>query len=176
MTDMDGDGLVDEMELREFLSRKRKEGVLRKDVDTKVSTLMEMYDPQGNGSLTMPEFLQLQRDVVDQTVLDPAAEIHDMHSKVSHQERQLRSLESMVTRRMTAIEDFLSKMAENMGGKDWAGGGEGARPPATMSAGSSGAPAMGGMVLDGASDALNSPGAGSRAPASIEPAVRPPNE
>merc|ERR1719473_1657355 len=82
MTDVDGDGLVDEMELREFLTRKKKEGVLRRDVDTRVSTLMEKYDPQGNGTLSMPEFLQLQRDVIDSSSLDPAVEIHDIRSKV----------------------------------------------------------------------------------------------
>jgi len=114
MTDMDGDGLVDEMELREFLTKKRKEGVLRKDIDVKVSTLMEKYDPQGNGTLTMPEFLELQREVIDQTVLDPAQEVHDMHTKVTQQERQLLTMEKMVNRRMTAIEDFLAKMGKHV--------------------------------------------------------------
>jgi len=117
MTDMDGDGLVDEMELREFLTKKRKEGVLRKDIDVKVSTLMEKYDPQGNGTLTMPEFLELQREVIDQTVLDPAQEVHDMHTKVTQQERQLLTMEKMVNRRMTAIEDFLGKMGKHMEGR-----------------------------------------------------------
>ena len=32
-TDTDGDGTIDELELREFLVKKRKEGVLRKDID-----------------------------------------------------------------------------------------------------------------------------------------------
>merc|ERR1712194_357722 len=114
MTDMDGDGLVDEMELREFLTKKRKEGVLRKDIDVKVSTLMDKYDPQGNGTLTMPEFLDLQREVIDQTVLDPAQEVHDMHTKVTQQERQLLTMEKMVNRRMTAIEDFLAKMGKHV--------------------------------------------------------------
>jgi len=117
MTDMDGDGLVDEMELREFLTKKRKEGVLRKDIDVKVSTLMDKYDPQGNGTLTMPEFLDLQREVIDQTVLDPAQEVHDMHTKVTQQERQLLTMEKMVNRRMTAIEDFLGKMGKHMEGR-----------------------------------------------------------
>merc|ERR1711865_345645 len=82
MTDMDGDGLVDEMELREFLTKKRKEGVLR--------------------------------EVIDQTVLDPAQEVHDMHTKVTQQERQLLTMEKMVNRRMTAIEDFLAKMGKHV--------------------------------------------------------------
>ena len=139
MTDMDGDGLVDEMELREFLTKKRKEGVLRKDIDTKVSTLMDTYDPQGNGTLTMPEFLELQREVVDQTVLDPAQEIHDMHSKVSQQERQLITMEKMVNRRMTAIEDFLTQMGEHLAGRG--GAAAGGREPTAPSAGSAGGPA-----------------------------------
>ena len=143
MTDVDGDGLVDEMELREFLAKKRKEGVLRKDIDTKVSTLMETYDPQGNGTLTMPEFLELQREVVDQTALDPGSEMHDMHSKVSQQERQLVSLNRMVNRRMTAIEDFLAHMGEHMAGKGMA---PSARGPAMPRAGSSCAPAAAGVA------------------------------
>ena len=53
--------------------RKKKEGVLRKDVDTKVPSLMAKYDPQGNGTLSMPEFLQLQRDIIDTSTLDPGA-------------------------------------------------------------------------------------------------------
>ena len=39
-TDTDGDGTIDELELREFLVKKRKEGVLRKDIDTRVTSLM----------------------------------------------------------------------------------------------------------------------------------------
>ena len=104
MTDMDGDGLVDEMELREFLTKKRKEGVLRKDIDVKVSTLMEKYDPQGNGTLTMPEFLELQREVIDQTVLDPAQEVHDMHTKVTQQERQLPKQQLARQRRLPRLQ------------------------------------------------------------------------
>ena len=113
-TDLDGDGLVDEMELREFLSKKRKEGVLRKDMDVKASTLMEKFGQQGNGTLTMPEFLELQREVIDQTVSDPAQEVHDMQTKVMQQERQLQTMERMVNRRMTAIEDFLGKLGKHM--------------------------------------------------------------
>ena len=114
MTDVDGDGLVDEMELREFLSKKRKEGVLRKDMDVKAATLMEKFGQQGNGTLTMPEFLELQREVIDQTVSDPAQEVHDMQTKVMQQERHLQSMERMVNRRMAAIEDFLGKLGKHM--------------------------------------------------------------
>jgi hypothetical protein len=113
-TDLDGDGLVDEMELREFLSKKRKEGVLRKDMDVKAPTLMEKFGQQGNGTLTMPEFLELQREVIDQTVSDPAQEVHDMQTKVMQQERHLQSMERMVNRRMAAIEDFLGKLGKHM--------------------------------------------------------------
>lgn len=115
MTDVDGDGLVDEMELREFLTRKRKEGVLRKDVDTRVSTLLEKYDPQGNGTLSMQEFLQLQRDIVDTSTLDPAVEIHDMHSKITQHERQVNQLSHVIERRIVAIERFLDAMGDHVG-------------------------------------------------------------
>ena len=102
------------MELREFLSKKRKEGVLRKDMDVKAATLMEKFGQQGNGTLTMPEFLELQREVIDQTVSDPAQEVHDMQTKVMQQERHLQSMERMVNRRMAAIEDFLGKLGKHM--------------------------------------------------------------
>ena len=114
-TDMDGDGLVDEMELREFLSRKRKEKVLRKDVDTKVKTLMAKYDPHGNGTLSMPEFLQLQRDVVDAMKLDPSITIQDMKSKIAKQEGELTALTQGFGKRMAAIEGFLEAMGKHMG-------------------------------------------------------------
>ena len=52
-TDEDGDGIVDEMELRQFVAKHKKEGTLRKDIDSRVSSLMEKYDPQGNGTLSM---------------------------------------------------------------------------------------------------------------------------
>ena len=91
-----------------------KEGVLRKDMDVKAATLMEKFGQQGNGTLTMPEFLELQREVIDQTVSDPAQEVHDMQTKMMQQERHLQSMERMVNRRMAAIEDFLGKLGKHM--------------------------------------------------------------
>ena len=88
--------------------------VLRKDMDVKAATLMEKFGQQGNGTLTMPEFLELQREVIDQTVSDPAQEVHDMQTKVMQQERHLQSMERMVNRRMAAIEDFLGKLGKHM--------------------------------------------------------------
>ena len=44
LVDMSGDGEVDEDELREYLLAKKKEGRLRKDVDTRVASLMDKCD------------------------------------------------------------------------------------------------------------------------------------
>ena len=43
------DGLVSELELREFLVTKKREGVLRKDVDTYVPALIAKYDSEEIG-------------------------------------------------------------------------------------------------------------------------------
>ena len=64
--------------------------------------------------MTMPEFLELQREVIDQTVTDPSQEVHDMQTKMMQQERHLQSMERMVNRRMAAIEDFLGKLGKHM--------------------------------------------------------------
>ena len=127
---------MDMMELREFLARKKKEGVLRRDVDTRVSTLMEKYDPQGNGMLSMPEFLQLQRDIVDSTTLDPAVEIHDMHSQIVAQERQLSALTQVVDRRMAAIESFIGAMAQHIGARPQGVAGQATDPSPSPTVGS----------------------------------------
>ena len=50
---MTGDGELDEEELRQFLLSKKKEGRLRKDVDTKVGTIMEKYDMGNKGFLDL---------------------------------------------------------------------------------------------------------------------------
>jgi hypothetical protein len=80
---MDNSGYVDEFELREFLLKKKKEGVLRKDVDTRVSTLMGKYDPDTTGTIGMTEFMALQTDIIVNKVQDPAATVHE-HRIASH--------------------------------------------------------------------------------------------
>lgn len=101
--------------------RKKKEGVLRKDVDTKVPSLMAKYDPQGNGTLSMAEFLQLQRDVIDTSTLDPAVEIHNIRSKVLEQEHTLEAMHKVVDERLGAIEQYIAAISSHACGGAGAG-------------------------------------------------------
>ena len=83
-TDLDHDGHVDDMELREvhhhlhryhhhqcntnhddhacsqYLLQKKREGVMRKDIDTRVTTLMAKYDSQAR-HLTSIYFVHARR-------------------------------------------------------------------------------------------------------------------
>ena len=47
--DLDGDGQIDEMELREFLLEKRKENALRKDIVCNPDALLTKYDKEEKG-------------------------------------------------------------------------------------------------------------------------------
>ena len=60
--DYDNDGQLDETELRDWLRTKRREGVLRKDVDTTIPTLFEKYDPDQNGYIDFASFHKMQAD------------------------------------------------------------------------------------------------------------------
>merc|ERR1711998_636220 len=75
---MTDDGQVSEFELREFLVTKKREGVLRKDVDIFVPTLMRKYDVGGKGCLTIDEFRKLESKITIKKVADPAAEMQEL--------------------------------------------------------------------------------------------------
>jgi hypothetical protein len=79
---MTDDGMVSEFELREFLVTKKREGVLRKDVDIFVPTLMRKYDVDGKGCLTLDEFRKLEAKITIKKVADPAAEMQELKAMV----------------------------------------------------------------------------------------------
>merc|ERR1719424_740132 len=62
--DLDGDGQIDEMELREFLLEKRKDNSLRKDIVCNPDALMTKYDKEEKGWLFLDEFTALKKDVI----------------------------------------------------------------------------------------------------------------
>lgn len=95
-SDLDDDGLVDELELREFLAAKKKEGLLRKDIDVKVSTLMKKYDSEEVGCLNLMDFRRLQADVVIQRVFDPTLEIQIIKEMLLSHQQALKSLQTSV--------------------------------------------------------------------------------
>ena len=79
--DMDEDGRIDEEELREFLRSKRREGKLRVDIDTSIPAMMNEYDPDQNGFLSIHEFLRLQKEVLAKPK-DPIKEMHDIFADI----------------------------------------------------------------------------------------------
>ena len=115
LTDGDGDGLVDEFELREFIVRKKKEGALQKNVDTKVANLMAKYDPQGNGTLSKQEFTALQRDIINPSSNDPFADIHEMSEKVAANAENFMDVQRMIEARLGAVEFLLTGIGKQMG-------------------------------------------------------------
>merc|ERR1719359_2295307 len=56
MADSDGTGLIEVMELREFLLQKKKDGTLRREIDVRAATLLLKYDCQKKGALNSQEF------------------------------------------------------------------------------------------------------------------------
>jgi len=115
LTDGDGDGLVDEFELREFIVRKKKEGALQKNVDTKVTTLMAKYDPMGNGTLSKSEFTQLQHDIINPSASDPFADIHEMSEKVAANAEAFQEIYANIETRLGGVEQMLAGLGEQMG-------------------------------------------------------------
>lgn len=59
--DVSGDGVIDELELRDFLLRTKKQGQLKQGADTSVLKLMDTYDIDGDGFLTLQQFKRLQQ-------------------------------------------------------------------------------------------------------------------
>ena len=82
-------GEVDEDELREYLLAKKKEGRLRKDVDTRVGTIMEKYDMGAKGFLDLGEFIEMQKEV---TIAAPV----DLNKEVGEMKTELRELTAKV--------------------------------------------------------------------------------
>ena len=115
LTDNDGDGLVDEFELREFIVKKRKEGALLKNVDVRPATLMAKYDPQGNGTLSKQEFSALQRDIIDHSSTDPFAALHETSEKLIENAANLVDVHRMIDSRLGAVESLLAGLGKQMG-------------------------------------------------------------
>ena len=115
LTDNDGDGLVDEFELREFIVKKRKEGVLLKNVDVRPATLMAKYDPQGNGTLSKQEFSALQRDIIDHSSSDPFAALHETSEKLVENAANFEHVHRTIDSRLGAVESLLQGIGKQMG-------------------------------------------------------------
>jgi len=110
--DMVNDGLVSEIELREFLVTKKAENALRKDVDTFVPKLMEKYDLEGKGSLTLEQFHKLEERVCIKRIADPDAEMRELKRLVLHTADSLNTLIAKVDRIHNKLNDGVSKVSD----------------------------------------------------------------
>jgi len=84
-TDLDENGTVEEIELREFIVTMKREGLVRRDLDLKVATLMAKYDLDLSGSLNRDEFHQLKRDVLIDKPQDTSVELEKVNRALKEQ-------------------------------------------------------------------------------------------
>ena len=97
--DADGDGKIDEMELREFLTIKKKEGTLRRDVgNVNALALLAKFDKDDKGWLDVDEFRKLKDVVIDKDALDPATNMRTLLKRTAEQERINASLQEHLDR------------------------------------------------------------------------------
>ena len=96
--DMTGDGELDEEELRQFLLSKKKEGRLRKDVDTKVGTIMEKYDMGNKGFLDLAEFEKMQAEVLSEAPVDVGAEVVNIKAQLKAMVAKLDALTALLSK------------------------------------------------------------------------------
>jgi len=103
LADLSDDGLVDDLELREFLTAKKKEGLLKKEVEINgvprpltVALLMGHYDSEEQGALTKEDFKRLQADVLDNKAFDQAQEFLMVKAMLLEHQTLLNDLEDKI--------------------------------------------------------------------------------
>ena len=84
-SDANHDGSIDEDELRLFLSQKRRDGTLQRDINLAPSLLIAKFDEKGGGTLSMTEFAALKDYVSDPMAADPSTNVRLMLSRQSEQ-------------------------------------------------------------------------------------------
>lgn len=135
LTDSDHSGFIDEYELREFVLHKRKEGRLRKDVDTRVRTLLEKYDPEGSGVLSMIDFKQMCEDCIIEDAVDPAKQLNEVYNLIKTTQADAELTQSQSDERLgrleTAVEELARHAAAMQGGAVMPAQGGSARPMGT---------------------------------------------
>ena len=107
--DASEDGNIDLDELRSFIAAKRKDNVLRKEVDLNPVRLMAKYDPQGNGTLSFEEFAVLKRDIIDPAAADPQANMRLLLKRVTDNDKGLQLLREQMNRIERLLEESLGK-------------------------------------------------------------------
>ena len=108
--DADGDGQVDESELREFLREKRKMSELRRDVPTNPEALMKDYDIEEKGYLYIEEFKKLVEYVIDKDAQNPQEKIRELKEQGQRTEQRVEELH----KRVDAMQENLLKGVEKL--------------------------------------------------------------
>lgn len=96
--DTSEDGNIDIDELKAFISAKKKENALRRDVDLKPEGLMIKYDPQAKGVLSFAEFANLKADIIDPSASDMQSNVRMLLKKQQMQEVDIAEMREQLDR------------------------------------------------------------------------------
>jgi len=110
--DASEDGNIDIDELRTFLSAKRKDNCLKKDVDLNPARLMAKYDTQDNGTLSFEEFAALKREVIDPVASDPQANMRLLLKRVGDNDKGMKQLREQLNRIEHLLEVSMGREGE----------------------------------------------------------------
>ena len=110
--DASEDGNIDLEELRAFISAKRKDNCLKKDVDLNPARLMAKYDTQANGNLSFEEFAALKREVIDPVASDPQANMRLLLKQVREHDIGLKQMRAQMNRIEHLLEVSMGREGE----------------------------------------------------------------
>lgn len=116
----EGEG-VDELQLREYLSFQKREGALRRDVDLRITFLMEKFDPDENGKVSREQFALLKEYCIRSDTGDAMAELESVKKQckstaqtVDVLQAQFTSFEASQAERLEKLEGMLKAIAERL--------------------------------------------------------------
>jgi hypothetical protein len=108
VADLDGDGVIDDLELREFLVAKRKINVLRLDIQTHPEALMKRFDVDKKGHLYPDEFIQLQEYVLEKK--DPLEMTKKLVIASEENDKRLADMKDSIRQMDARFEAGMAKM------------------------------------------------------------------
>ena len=97
-TDLDHDGMIDEVELKLFLAEKRKEGTLRLDIECDALVLLEKFNADKHQRLSFYDFQKLKDYVIDPATTDPSNNVRILVQRTEATERDITELQQSVLR------------------------------------------------------------------------------
>ena len=136
--DESGDGIIDLLELRSFLIRKRKLNELRRDIPTDPEALLAQFDIERKGHLYLDEFQKLEEHVIEPFSVDPQANMRTLLQAVKANESRFAEVQETVRQMEIRFEAGMARI-ENL-----IGAGGRSRREKPVSAGGSGAMLGGG--------------------------------